>query len=339
MKQAVSGPQQGDTKDTMTSGSPIQGDYTGRDILTLDQFAPSDLSMLFQLADRMKQLVQGHQPSAWLAGYVVSLFFFEPSSRTFASFASAVKLLGGETIEIQNPETVSSVKKGESFEETIRTFEAYSDALVLRHYRTGSAQLAADVADVPLLNAGDGNNEHPTQTLLDLYTIYHHFGRLDNLTCLLAGDPLNSRVIHSMLRALALFENNRVYLLSPEQLRLGRSDLYYWVQRGLSIEEIQSEKDIPPSCDLWYWTRIQKERFVSPQEYESAMQRGFVVTPELLQARAGRHTILMDPLPRVSTVDPAVDADERAVYFRSQIRNGLYIRMALLALVLGRGEP
>ena len=316
--------------------SRIQGDFAQKDILSLDQFAVADLYRLFKLADEMKQLALHHCASSLLSGYIVSLLFFEPSSRTFASFASAIKRLGGETIEIQNPETVSSVNKGESFEDTIRTFEAYSDALVLRHYRAGSARVAADVAGVPLLNAGDGNNEHPTQTLLDLYTIYNHFGRLDNLTCLLAGDPLNSRVIHSMLRGLSLFENNRVYLLSPEQLRLRRSDLFYWGERGLSIEEIDCEQNIPPFCDLWYWTRIQKERFASLHEYESAMQRGFVVTPELLRARAGRHTILMDPLPRVSTVDPAVDADERAVYFRSQIRNGLYIRMALLALVLGR---
>ena len=314
----------------------IHGDFAQKDILSLDQFAVADLYRLFALADEMKQLALHHQASNLLSGYVVSLLFFEPSSRTFASFASAVKRLGGETIEIQNPETVSSVNKGESFEDTIRTFEAYSDAIVLRHYRAGSAQVAADAADVPLLNAGDGNNEHPTQTLLDLYTIYNHFGRLDNLTCLLAGDPLNSRVIHSMMRGLSLFENNRVYLLSPEQLRLRRNDLFYWGERGLSIEEIECERDIPPCCDLWYWTRIQKERFASLQEYESAMQRGFVVTPELLHTRAGKHTILMDPLPRVSTVDPSVDADERAVYFRSQIRNGLYIRMALLALVLGR---
>jgi aspartate carbamoyltransferase catalytic subunit len=316
--------------------SKINGDFTHKDILSLDQFTVEDLHTLFGLADEMKQLALHHRPSSLLAGYVVSLLFFEPSSRTFASFASAVKRLGGETIEIQNPETVSSVNKGESFEDTMRTFEAYSDAIVLRHYRAGSAQVAADTASVPLLNAGDGNNEHPTQTLLDLYTIYKHFGRLNNLTCLLAGDPLNSRVIHSMMRGLSLFENNRVYLLSSEQLRLKRSDLFYWGERGINIVEIDHEKDIPAYCDLWYWTRIQKERFASPQEYERVMKRGFIVTPELLRARAGKHTIVMDPLPRVSTVDPAVDTDERAVYFREQIRNGLYIRMALLALVLGR---
>jgi len=315
----------------------INGNFEQKDILSLDQFAAGDLHRLFNLADEMKRLVVNHQPSSLLAGYMVSLLFFEPSSRTFASFVSAVKRLGGQTIEIQNPETVSSVNKGETFEDTIRTFEAYSDAIVLRHKLAGSAQIAADAATcIPIINAGDGNNEHPTQTLLDLYTIYERFGRLNNLNCLLAGDPLNSRVIHSLIRGLSLFENNTVYMLSPEQLRLRRADLYYWSERGVRIVEINSEKDIPGSCDLWYWTRIQKERFASLHEYETVMRQGFVVTPELLHNRAGSDIILMDPLPRVSTIDPAVDADERAVYFRSQIRNGLYIRMALLALMLGR---
>ena len=321
---------------TVETTSVISGQFQHQDILSLDQFSVPDLHRLFALANEMKQLVINHEPSSLLSGYVVSLLFFEPSSRTFGSFASAVKRLGGQTIEIQDPETVSSVSKGESFEDTIRTFEAYSDAIVLRHRQAGSARLAAGVASIPVINAGDGNNEHPTQTLLDLFTIYEHFGRLDHLTCLLAGDPLNSRVIHSMIRGLSLFRNNTVYLLSPQQLRLGRSELHSWQQSNIRIEEISSEQEIPPHCDLWYWTRIQKERFASLHEYEAAMQQGFLMTPDLFQQRAGRHTILMDPLPRVSTIDPAVDDDERALYFRSQIRNGLYIRMALLALVLGR---
>jgi len=315
---------------------PKSGQFQQQDVLSLDQFSVPDLHRLFTLAHEMKQLVLNHEPSSLLAGYVVSLLFFEPSSRTFGSFAAAVKRLGGQTLEIQDPETVSSVNKGESFEDTIRTFEAYSDAIVLRHRQAGSARSAAEVASIPIINAGDGNNEHPTQTLLDLFTIYERFGRLDHLTCLLAGDPLNSRVIHSLIRGLSLFKNNTVYLLSPQQLRLQRSDLRYWQQRNIRIVEIGSEQEIPARCDLWYWTRIQKERFASPQEYEAAMRQGFIVTPHLFQARAGEHTLLMDPLPRVATIDPAVDADERALYFRSQIRNGLYIRMALLALVLGR---
>jgi aspartate carbamoyltransferase catalytic subunit len=316
------------------AGGKIQGDYAGRDILTVDQFAREDLHVLFALAAEMKRLVVEHQPSSLLTGYLVALLFFEPSSRTFASFASAVKRLGGQTLEHQNP--AAAVAEGESLEDAILTLAADADALVLRHPLAGSARRAADAMSIPVVNAGDGNNEHPTQTLLDLFTIYEHFGRLDHLTCLLAGDPLNSRVIHSMIRGLSLFEANVVYLLSPEQLRLKRENLVGFREQGVGIVEIDREEDIPAQCDLWYWTRIQKERFASSEAYEEAMKRGFRVTPELLATRAGKGTILMDPLPRVATIDPAVDADERAVYFRAQIRNGLYIRMALLALVLGR---
>src|SRR5579859_3227755 len=194
----------------------------------------------------MKQIVLTNEPSQLLAGYVISLLFFEPSSRTFGSFASAIKRLGGQTLDIQNPEAVTSVNKGESFEDTIRVFEAYSDAIVLRHRIPGAALRAAEVADfVPVVNAGDGNNEHPTQTFLDLYTLYERFGRLDHLTGLLVGDVLNSRTIHSLLRGLSLFEGNTVHLLSPRQLQLTRDDFVYFRSRGLTIIEITNEQDIP----------------------------------------------------------------------------------------------
>src|SRR5579885_2170683 len=317
----------------------IHGRFRGKDIVSFDQFSAEDLRLLFTLTDEMKRIAANNEPSYLLAGQLVSLLFFEPSSRTFSSFAAAVKRLGGQTIEVQNPETVSSVSKGEPFEDTIRTFEAYSNAIVLRHRVSGSARLAAEAAAfIPVINAGDGNNEHPTQTLLDLYTLYEKFGRLDNLTCLLAGDPLNSRVIHSLIRGLSLFENNTVYLLSPRQLRLTRPDYYCLSERGIHIIEIHQESDIPDNCDLWYWTRIQKERFDSLEDYLEAMNNGFMVTPELLRRHGNSNMILMDPLPRVGTIDPAVDADERAIYFKSQIRNGLYTRMALLALLFGKAE-
>jgi aspartate carbamoyltransferase catalytic subunit len=315
----------------------INGNFKGKDIVSLDQFSARDFRVLFTLAGQMKQLVVNHQPSDLLAGHMVSLLFFEPSSRTFGSFAAAVKRLGGQTLDIQSPETVSSVAKGETFEDTIRTFEAYSDAIVLRHRIAGSAKLAAEAASsIPVINAGDGNNEHPTQTLLDLYTLYEQLGRLNNLTCLIAGDPLNSRVIHSLIRGLSLFNNNTVYLLSPPQLQLSRDDFLFWSARGIKIIEITNEKDIPGDCHFWYWTRIQQERFASREAYSDAMKDRFIVTPKLLNTYANKDMILMDPLPRVGTIDPAVDADERAQYFRSQIRNGLYTRMALLALLLGK---
>src|SRR6266571_6312050 len=230
----------------------INGHFKGKDIVSLDQFSMEDLRVLFTLTRKMKQIAINNEPSYILAGNIISLLFFEPSSRTFGSFAAAVKRLGGQTIEIQDPQTVSSVSKGESFEDTIRTFEAYSDAIVLRHRIPGSARQAAETAhDIPVINAGDGNNEHPTQTLLDLYTLYEKFGRLNNLTCLFAGDPLNSRVIHSLIRGLSLFKNNTVYLLSPSQLRLSRADFAYWSTRGVKIIEISSENDIPENCNLW----------------------------------------------------------------------------------------
>jgi aspartate carbamoyltransferase catalytic subunit len=317
----------------------IRRDFAGKDIISIDQFAVEDLALLFELTHKMKRAVLRREPVRMLEGSIVTLLFFEPSSRTFASFAAAIKRLGGQTIDIQNPLTVTSCYKGESFEDTIRTFEAYSDAIVLRHGTVGSAKKAAEAAtSIPVINAGDGNNEHPTQTLLDLYTLYETFGRLDNLTCLLAGDPLNSRVIHSLMRGLSLFKHNTVYLLSPPQLRLARSDFFHWSAQGLNIVEISSEKDIPYTCDFWYWTRIQKERFASLEEYEDIVKDRFVVTPALLNDYASKDMILMDPLPRVGTIDPAVDSDERAAYFRSQIRNGLYTRMALLALLLGKAD-
>jgi aspartate carbamoyltransferase catalytic subunit len=315
----------------------IDGEFYGKDIVSLDQFGVEDLYTVFHLALKMKHLVLSSEPSQILAGKLVALLFFEPSSRTFGSFASAVKRLGGQTLDIQNPGMVTSVSKGETFEDTIRVFEAYADAIVLRHPQSGAARAAAGAAQfVPVVNAGDGTNEHPTQTLLDLCTLYEKFGRLDHLTGLLAGDALNSRTMHSLMRGLSLFSRNRLYILAPEKLRLTRDDFVHITSRGVELIELTSEKEIPADCDFWYWTRIQKERFASREEYEELAAGKFVVTPELLTRCASRDMILMDPLPRVGTIDPAVDQDERAVYLRSQIRNGLYTRMALLALVLSQ---
>ena len=317
----------------------MSGNFMGKDILSLDQFSSDDLYTLFALTHTMKRIAVRHEPSQLLAGYLVALLFFEPSSRTFSSFAAAVKKLGGQTLDLQNPETVTSVYKGESFEDTIRVLEAYTDAIVLRHRIAGSAKLAADVAEfVPVINAGDGTNEHPTQTLLDLYTLHEKFGRLDSLTGLLAGDLRNSRTLHSLIRGLALFKHNTVYLLSPPQLRLTRSDFFDLSTRGIKIIEIDCIEEAPRDCNFWYWTRVQKERLSSHEEYHTLLTDTLTVTPGLLNTYASKDMILMDPLPRVGTIDPTVDADERAVYLRSQVRNGLYTRMALLALILGKAE-
>lgn len=322
----------------MTNNSPagINGDFKGKDIISLDQFSQKDIKILFSLVPKMRTIALKTLPSKIIAGKIVVLLFYEPSSRTFGSFSTAVKQIGGQTVEILNPQQFSSVVKGETFEDTIRVFEAYSDAIILRHPDVFAPAKAAEIAKlVPIINAGNGIGEHPTQALLDLYTIYEKFGRLDNLTVLFAGDMLNGRTVHSLIRGLALYPKNTVYLLSPNELRLSRKDYSDFQNRGVKIYEIQNEKDIPKNADVWYWTRVQKERFKKIKDYEKVKNK-FVVSQKFLDKYAGKHTILMHPLPRVGEILPEVDKDPRALYLRTQIRNGTYVRMALLALVLGK---
>ena len=320
-----------------SSPEEINGNFVCKDILSLDQFDAQSLVHLFEVTEAMKDIAVNARPSDVLRGNIVTLLFYEPSSRTRGSFDAACKQLGGETIVVENPQQFSSVAKGESFNDTIRTFEAYSDAIVLRHPQTGSAQKAADVAEsVPVVNAGDGGQgEHPTQALLDLYTIANSVGRLDHLRGILAGDMINGRTVKSLIRGLALYSGNTLHLLSPQELRLPKKDLQDFSSRGIKLVEIDSEDDIPKDADFWYWTRVQKERFENPQDYERVKNR-FIVTPDILDRFGGDNTILMHPLPRVGEITEDVDQDSRAVYLKTQIRNGMYVRMALLGLVLGK---
>ena len=320
----------------MPSDTKINGNFKGKDILSLNQFTPGDIKLLFKHANSMKQIFINAQPSDLLKGNIVALIFYEPSTRTFNSFAAAIKQLGGATIENQNPQQNSSVAKGETLEDTIRVLEAYSDAIVIRHPLSGTSSKAAEAAKfVPIINAGDGIEEHPTQALLDLYTIKQKFQRLENLTILFAGDMLNGRTVHSLLRGLSLFKNNTAYLLSPKSLKLSKTDREGFQNRGVKLIEITSEKDIPKKADVWYWTRVQKERFANLEDYEK-VKNTFVVTKEFLQTYGNENMILMHPLPRVGEILPEVDSDKRAVYLTSQIRSGVYVRMALFALVLGK---
>src|SRR6185437_9671638 len=248
---------------------PINGKFLHKDILSLDQFSQKDLSLLFKHIPAMKATAYNAKPSEILEGNIVTLLFYEPSSRTFGSFGAAVKQLGGQTIDIINPQQFSSVAKGENLEDTIRTFEAYCDAIVIRHPVLGTAIRAAHIAQhVPIINAGDGNGAHPTQALLDLYTIYEKFGKLDNLTGVVAGDPLNSRTIHSLIEGLSLYKGNKLYLLSPKELELPKTEIAKLTKNGIKIEVINNEKNMPANADFWYWTRVQKERFTDINAYE-----------------------------------------------------------------------
>ncbi len=314
----------------------IDGNFKNKDILSLSQFDKDSISHLFKITNKMKAIAKNAKPSDILKGNIATLLFYEPSSRTRASFDGATKQLGGQTVVIENPQQFSSVSKGETFEDTIQVFESYCDVIVLRHPDVGSALKAAEIAQfVPIINAGDGIGEHPTQALLDMYTVLEHAGKLSKLVGVFGGDIKNGRTIHSLLRGLSIFPNNTVYLLSPKQLRLQKEELEQYKKDGLTIYEAESINDLPKEADFWYWTRVQKERFKTEAEYKKVNNK-FIVTPNIFNKMASKKTILMHPLPRVGEITPEVDSDPRAQYLRTQVRNGMYVRMALLALVLGR---
>lgn len=311
----------------------IEGDFKGKDILSIDQLCVKSLSKLFRTTDTIIRMVKKKKLPKMLSGKIITLLFFEPSSRTFGSFASAVKRLGGQTIEIQDPKNNSSIAKGESLSDMVKVFESYSDAIVMRHPEKGSAQKAALAATtVPIINAGDGTGEHPTQAILDLYTIYQKFKKLDNLTGLIAGDLLNGRTVHSLIKGLSLYKKNTLYLLSPKSLGFP-TELINNLAKKIRLVEIKNEADIPINLHFWYWTRVQQERFKNISEYEKVKNQ-LIITPELVAKKGNRHMIIMHPLPRVGEIDPRVDDDERAVYLKLQVPNGVYTRMALLTLIL-----
>ena len=315
--------------------TPIGGKYENKDIVSLDQFSSKDINILFKKVGLMKRIANKAKKSEILKGNIVALIFYEPSTRTFSSFSAAIKRLGGETIDLRDLERVSSVAKGESLKDTVRTLEAYCDALVIRHPEKGTAELTSEYIEIPVINAGDGTGEHPTQALLDLYTINEQRGALGGLTGLMVGDMLNGRTLHSLIRGLSKFKNNTVYLLSPKELRLSVSDREDFQKRGIRLIEIFSENEIPRNAHFWYWTRVQKERFKNLNTYNRVKNR-FILNPDLIDKYAGKKTIFMHPLPRVLEIAEEVDKDPRAMYFRHQLKNGMYVRMALLGLVLGR---
>lgn len=314
----------------------IKESFFQKDILSISQFTENSLNHLFDITDKMRFIGSNALSSDILKGNIVTLLFYEPSSRTRGSFDAAIKQLGGQTVVVENPQVFSSVSKGETFEDTIKVFESYSDLIVLRHPEVGSAKKAATTAEfVPVINAGDGVGEHPTQALLDMATIKEKSGRLNNLTGVCGGDIKNGRTIHSLLRGLSIFPGNVVYLLSPEELRLNKDEVKQYGRLGLKLVEIDSMSQIPKKADFWYWTRVQKERFAKKEDYEKVNNK-FIVTKKLFNNLAGTKTVLLHPLPRVGEIETSVDSDIRAEYLRSQVRNGMYVRMALVSLVLGK---
>ena len=226
----------------------------------------------------------------------------------------------------------SSVSKGESLADTIRTLEQYSDVIVLRHPEIGSARVAADAAEIPIINAGDGPGEHPTQALLDLYTIWREMGRINGLKIAMVGDLRFGRTVHSLTKLLMHFDVS-LRFVSPEILRMPLTIMNDVRDRGLNVRETHDVADVIENADVLYVTRVQKERFSDLDQYNEVKGQ-YLITPELME-QAKKKMIVMHPLPRVGEIDPALDSDPRAAYFR-QVKNGMYIRMALLAAVLGK---
>lgn len=312
----------------------ISSNFFNKSIVSLAQFDKKSIRVLFKRVEKIKKTSTSKLLKI-LSGKVVALLFFEPSTRTFSSNASAAKRLGGATIEHQNPLQTSSVVKGETIEDTIKIIGQYSDAVVIRHPQVGTAEKVSKAADIPIINAGDGIGEHPTQALLDILTIFEKHKKLSGLKGLIVGDLLNGRTVHSLIRGLSIFQNNTLYLLSPKQLRLAKKDLEQAKRRKIKLIEINSFEEIPADCHFWYWTRVQKERFSDKDEYER-LKHSFILTKKLVEEKAGKNTLLMHPLPRVGEIETAVDDDPRAVYLTTQAKNGMYVRMALFSLILKR---
>lgn len=312
-------------------GDQRSAPFYGVDILSVNQFSKDDLAYIFGVAVEMREMVARVGTFDLLKGKILANLFYEPSTRTSSSFTAAMERLGGSVIPI-NEVQYSSVSKGETLADTIRTLECYADVIVLRHPETGASKIAAKYSKKPILNAGDGVGEHPTQALLDLLTILEELGNVENLTVTMVGDLKYGRTVHSLSRLLALY-NVKLHYVSPDILRMPPEIIEELNIKGISQTEHTSLEESLPETDVLYVTRVQKERFDNPADYDKVAST-FVIDPEIMKA-AKEKMIVMHPLPRVGEISMDFDADPRAAYFR-QMEYGLYVRMALLALVLGK---
>jgi aspartate carbamoyltransferase len=310
-------------------GENKQAPWYGKDILSVKQFNRADLEYVFGVAHEMRGMVERVGTFDLLKGKILASLFYEPSTRTSSSFTAAMERLGGSVIPI-NEVKYSSVSKGESLADTVRTLECYADVIVLRHPETGAAAIAAKAARKPIINAGDGVGEHPTQALLDTFTIMEELGRLDNLTVTMLGDLKYGRTVHSLARLLSKFNGLKLNYVSPEILRMPPEVM---AEVGAPQAEYSTLEKVLPETDILYVTRVQKERFENPEDYEK-VKGAYVIDSEVMKV-AKPEMAVMHPLPRVGEISPEFDDDPRAAYFR-QMEYGLYVRMALLAMVLGK---
>lgn len=302
-------------------------EFAARDIVSIKDFSREEIDYVLKTTDSVEPLAK--KSSHALDGKIMATLFFEPSTRTKLSFESAMYRYGGNCLGFAEPKA-ASVQKGENLADTVRVVESYADVLVIRHPLEGAARLAAEFASVPVINAGTGAEEHPTQAMLDLYTIRRELGKIDGLNIALAGDLRYGRTVHSLAYALSLYDIN-LYLVSPTLLRL-RKEVLEEVSGRIKVQEFEELSKVLPKVDVLYMTRIQKERFGSLEDYEKVRGSYRLVASDLSQARP--EMIVMHPLPRVDEIEYTVDNTRHSKYFK-QVWYGLLVRMALIGLVLG----
>jgi len=310
------------------------GKFNLKHVYESQQFDPELLSTVFSVADAMKKDLSAEQRrySQKLKDKIMASLFYEPSTRTRFSFESAMARLGGSILTTENAKEFSSASKGETLYDSTRVMCGYADLIVMRHNEPGSAKKAAEVASVPVINAGDGSGQHPTQALLDLYTIKDCFSAVDGLTIAMVGDLKYGRTVRSLSYLLTKYSNITIYFVSPLVCKIDDDIKEYLTSNGVEWKEESSLEKVLPLVDCVYMTRIQRERFHDPEDYEQASGK-YIIDIEKVQLMK-KESIIMHPLPRVDEITQEVDKDPRARYFE-QARNGLYIRMALLFLLLG----
>lgn len=310
--------------------SPLLHHLVGQHILSVRQFTKEQMSHLFNVAHTLRLMVQKERSLDLLKGRVMASMFYEVSTRTSSSFASAMQRLGGSVVHFS--ESTSSSQKGESLSDSVQTMSCYADVLVLRHPTPGAVESASRHCRKPVINAGDGVGEHPTQALLDVFTIREELGTVNGMTITMVGDLKHGRTVHSLAKLLTQYRITLRYV-APKNLHMPTEIISFIASKGIKQEEFESIEEALPDTDVLYMTRIQKERFSSEEEYKACFGQ-FILTPHIMTV-AKKKMVVMHPLPRVNEISPEVDSDPRAAYFR-QAENGMYIRMALLATVLGR---
>jgi carbamoyl-phosphate synthase/aspartate carbamoyltransferase/dihydroorotase/carbamoyl-phosphate synthase/aspartate carbamoyltransferase len=305
--------------------------FFNKSLVTVESLMKEDIYFLFSKTDEMKKLVEERGGDSRLKEKILAALFYEPSSRTFSSFITAMQRLGGGVIPLNGMRN-TSVDKGETLEDTARVFSSYADIIVLRHDKVGSAKIFTNYATVPVINAGDGSGEHPTQALLDAYTVSKHFESFAGLNVGLIGDLLYGRTVHSLAQILPKLGVKNFIFISPSSLRMPDEIGQKIKEEGGQFEETESLEKVMAKLDVIYMTRVQKERFADASAYEK-VKNTYILDRKLL-ARVREKAVIMHPLPRVTEIHPSVDSDPRSLYFREQMRNGMYLRMALLDLIL-----